>query len=274
MIELRTLQQQFLQYLLDKPVAGESLSDGPSSPTSIAAHIESTNVRSAEGRLDIYAIAYRLRLKEALTTDYEKLHGYLGDEQFDSLMDLYITTYPSHTTSLRHFGVHMTELLQSREPFNQHPELAEIASIENAFANSFDAADGAPVSIEDLAALAPEAWASLKFELHPSVQILPLVHNSFAIWKALSNDQAPPSVDTFSAREHWLLWRNADLVSQFRPLSDAESTALLLAMEGGGFAAICESLLSFYDEKQTPVKAVTFLQGWIQEQIICGLYSE
>ena len=102
---LRKLQQEFLGYLLDDAAVG------------IVERIESTPRRSAEQRMAFYGKAYTLRLKEALTTDYEQLHSYLGDELFDTLMQQYIDSYPSHHTSLRYFGQHMVEMVEQQEPF-------------------------------------------------------------------------------------------------------------------------------------------------------------
>jgi|GEM_PF-5403005 len=73
MFELRQLQQSFFNHLVG------SASDAVN-------HIKSTIDTSAEERLHIYASGYRMRLKEAISNDYERLHGYLGDELFDQLM--------------------------------------------------------------------------------------------------------------------------------------------------------------------------------------------
>jgi hypothetical protein len=72
--QLRQLRQDFMHYVL-----GEQ--------SEIVTQIESTPVLSVKDRLDIYATAYKLRLKDAISTDYETLHLYLGDEQFDNVME-------------------------------------------------------------------------------------------------------------------------------------------------------------------------------------------
>ncbi len=256
-MELKQLQQQFMSYLL-----GQS--------SDMVEHIQSTPMRSAEGRLDIYANAYRMRLKEAMMTDFEKLHTFLGDEQFEMLMDRYIDIYPSHTTSLRYFSNHVPELL-SQPPFNELPVLEELATIERAFADSFDAKDAQFASLEQLAAIEPEAWAYLQIELQQSLQILPFSYNCFAIWKAIAEETTPPEVEKQQASK-WVLWRKSDLISHYRALSEAEAVALNVAKEGLGFAEICEALLDFFTEEETPAQAVTMLQSWIQEEMVAGFH--
>jgi len=258
MNELRNLQLSFLHYLLRQP-------------SDMVEHIESTPAMSASDRLDIYGSAYNLRLKEAITTDYDKLHGYLGDEQFDQLMDCYIEKYPSHTTNLRYFSINMPDLLQEQAPFNQFPVLAELARIEFAFANSFDAESTDVSTIDDLATIAPEQWGTLTFEFQKSVELLSINTNSFAIWKALSNEETPPEAEQLDHPVKWVIWRRADLVSHYRPISLAEAQTMQLAMQGKNFAELCEALLDFYSEEETPLKAITFLQSWIQDEQLSAL---
>lgn len=254
---LRDLQGDFLGYLLDDSANG------------IIRQIESTPQRSAEQRMSFYANAYTLRLKEALSTDYERLHSYLGDELFETLMQHYIENYPSHHPSLRYFGQHMVKLVEQLEPFSQLPEVAEITRIEQAFANSFDAANCETVSINQLAQLDPNAWATLRLRFHSAVQLLPQEFNSFQIWKELSNDATPPQKETSDTT--WLIWRQ-DLVSRYRALDNAELSALTIATSTkGNFSDICTALLEHFSEEETPQRAVGYLQQWINDQMICEL---
>lgn len=251
---LRKLQHEFLGYLLDDSVDG------------IVERIESSPQRSAEQRMTYYGNAYNMRLKEALSTDYERLHSYLGDDLFDTLMQHYIENYPSHHPNLRYFGQHMVELVERLEPFNSLTEVAEIARIEQAFANSFDAADCQCVSLDQLAQLDPSAWATLTLRFHHAIQILPQQYNSFQIWRALANEETPP--EKISDDTSWLIWRQ-DLVSRYRAVEHAERTALTTAMSAGSFADMCEALLEHFSEQETPQKAVGYLQQWINDQMIC-----
>jgi len=256
MSTLHELQHRFMDYLL-----AES--------TAVVNDIESTSMLGAEDRLDIYASAYKLRLKEAITTDYDKLASYLGDEQFDQLMERYIDQYPSHADSLRYFSVNLPELVRDEAPFNQVKELYEIALIERAFANSFDAKDLQFATLDELASLPAEAWATLQFSFQESVQILHLKYNSFPIWKALSDEGKPPKSERTGLTE-WVLWRRSNLVSHYRVLSKAESLLIDLAIKGESFPVMCERLLDFFSEEETPMKAIGFLQSWIQEEMLSG----
>ena len=255
MPELRQLQQSFMDYLV-----------GDSSP--VLEQIESTADTSAQQRLDIYASGYRLRLKEAIMTDYERLHFYLGDESFELLMDRYIDKHYSPHTSLRYYSEYIEALLADQKPFSELPVLAEIASIERAFNDSFDAANCSTVEIEHLAQVQAENWPGLRLQFHNSLRVLPCEYNSFPVWKALSEEQTPPEL--IKEGSNWIVWRKG-LVSRYRTLSTAEADALALAIAGGNFSEICENLLNYFDEEATPHQAIAFLQTWVNEKMVCQL---
>ena len=52
---------------------------------------------------------------------------------------------------------------------------------------------------------------------------------------------------------------------------DAEEHALNAAINGANFSEICEQLLDYFDEETTPREAITFLQTWINEKMVCQL---
>ena len=256
MNSLHNLQQEFLDYLLDD------------ARLDIVERMVSTPQCSAAQRMRFYGNAYRLRLQETLSTDYERLHAYLGDELFESLMRQYIDRYPSRYASLRDFGAHMVELVSTLEPFCEWPEVEEIARIELAFNYSFDVADAPIYTQQQLMSLEPEAWSRFTLRFNDSVQLVPQSFNSFQIWQALSSEQEPPAKQPDPAT--WLVWRQ-NLVTRYRSLDKAELAALETAMAGGSFAEICETLVEYLGEQKTPQQAVGYLQQWIHDQMVSEL---
>lgn len=252
---LRRMQQSFMGHLLGQPSDAEG-------------YIESTPEASAAQRLSIYASGYRLRLKEALETDYEQLHAYLGDALFDRLMDAYIDRFPSHATSLRDYSQHMDILLRETLPFSGIPVLRELERIERAFNRSFDAADAGPLDPVVLETLPAEAWPTMRPRPHASLHLLRCRYNSFPIWRALARETVPPEVS--EAPSTWVIWRK-DLVSLYRSLEAPEADALAVVVGGGDFSALCESLLAHYPESEVPVQAVTLLRTWIDEQMVAAI---
>src|SRR3990172_2043719 len=78
----------------------------PAAEQGIVQHIATTRRASSKVRLDVYAEAYRLRLQEALSTDFEALHGLLGDTQFEQLCLKYIASLPAEHWSTMCLELH------------------------------------------------------------------------------------------------------------------------------------------------------------------------
>ena len=227
---------------------------------------------SAEFRLQIYAEAYRLRLEDVLETDFEGLHGLLGDEQFHALCLHYIDAHPSSHYSLRYFGRSMSDFLRAVSPYAARGVLAELATFEWSLIDAFDAPDGGLVTLEDMGKYSPEAWPHLRFEFHASVQRLELTWNAPQIWAMLKNQQIPPAPEKLESPQRWLVWRQ-DYQSYYRPLSGSEASALGCARAGKNFAELCEDLCSHMEEENVATTAAGFLQRWISDGLVREISS-
>lgn len=221
--------------------------------------------------LRIYTHAYGARLREALESDHPILGRYLGDTLWDDLCAGYIAAYPSRYRSLRHFGSALPAWLAQAEPFRAHPVIAEIAGFERLLLDVFDAPDAARASPEMLQSLPAGAWPSLQLRFHPSLQRYSATSNAVDIWKALKNDAAPPTA--MQVPGEWVLWRDSDHVTRFRPMELAETGSLDLALHGGDFAGLCECLLAWHPPGEVPAQALGLLQRWLQEGWIRSVVS-
>ena len=219
-------------------------------------------------RLGIYSNAYRLRLIEGLGANFPQLPQVLGDEGFAALALEYIDAHPSRHFSIRWFGAELAEYLRSTRP--TQPWFAELAQWQWALTEVFDAADATPIEAAALAAVDPEHWWTLRFELHPSMRLLHLQTNAPAIYKALGNDEEPPEPAVLDTTQDWLLWRQ-ELTSQFRSITPAEARALQLVRGGGTFEDLCEALCEWYSEAEVPAQAATLLKGWVAEGLIVAV---
>ncbi len=216
----------------------------------------------AEKRLSIYADAYRLRIIEALSTAYPKLHSLLGDALFDSTARDYIDYYPSEYRNMRWVGDKMAKHLLNVLP--QHPIAAELAKFEWALGLAFDAESVAIVSVQDLAAISPETWGVLSFELHPAVQLLDLTWNVIPVWQALDAEEAPPV--PVQNHEACLVWR-ADLNSHYRSMDAQEFQMLKHINAGATFGELCEILYETLGDSATQ-QAAQYLASWLEAGII------
>lgn len=250
-MDLVELQRSFTRHLLDGDAA-------------VAPAIAHSEQASAERRLRVYADAYRLRLIDALAANYPRLQQLLGEAAFGDIAQAYLRMHPSAHPSVRWFGNQLPDFL--REQHADRNVLAELAHWEWTIADAFDAPDTAPLTEQDLGAVAPEEWPSVRLQLHPSAHLLHLTTNAPALFKALSSDAPPPPV-TSAGTQAWLIWRMA-LAPHYRSIG-AEESALLQRMVGGiSFEDFCDVLCEWHAAEDVPARAALLLKGWVREELL------
>ena len=255
MSALRDLQRRFQDYLVD-------------GSDSIEQDIVSTDGALAQHRLAAYYNAYRIRLIEALATDYSALAQYLGREAFEHMALDYLRQHPSTQPSVRWFGRHLPDWLQRCYHGDDAELVQELAAYEWAQATVFDAADSpALLQFEDMAGIAPESWPQLTFEFQPALTWLDLRWNVPQIESALDNAQDMPQPQRSEHPQRWLIWRR-EFKTHWRSLEVHEAWALEQACNGVNFATICEGLLEWVDAEQVALVAAGFLKQWIGDQLV------
>ena len=263
MSRLPQIQTDFQRYLLK----GDSV---------VESHVVGTERVPIATRLAIYGDGYRARLAEALEANFPVLCELLGEGDFETLAATYIRTHDSPFFSIRYYGNALSEFLAAEPEYAGAPVLAELARWEWAMTEVFDAADSEPTTVSDLAQVAPEDWAELRFEWHPSVRRLALSWNAPQVWKAVSeaDDETQPAIPevVFNPEPiEWLLWRH-ELQTYFRSLQPGEAVALTAARAGQSFGAICALLSTEFGETRAPAMAAGFLRTWVESGLLTAAH--
>ena len=199
----------------------------------------------------------------------------MGDEDFDALGRAFVGAHPSRHPSIRWFGAELAEFMRSHEALVPHPAMSDLARMDWALRNAFDAADAEPVARERLAALAPAEWPMACFAWHPSVDVLALDWRVEPAWRALRQSldagAAEAELPPPEAGAHALLvWRFA-LQPQWRSLEEGEAALLRHARAGEPFAALCEAAAHIHGEEAAAAQVAGALQQWIAEGLIVGV---
>lgn len=227
----------------------------------------------AAERWAIYVDAYRLRLVDALATQYPALASRLGRDQFDACARRFIAAQPSTHRSLRDYGSELPAFLLAGADTDEARMQSDLAAFEWRLAAAFDAPDASACTIAELAGLAPDEWPGLCFAAVPSLQRLSTRSNAVAVWRearqTLQRDPAAgplaaPAAE-YGATAHWLIVRPA-LDTEFRSLAAAEAAALDQLLAGASFAELCEQLSTSRDD--AAVTAATWLKGWLTEGLL------
>ena len=212
--------------------------------------------------LGVYRHAYAGRLVDVAAHDYPVLKAYFGDEAFDTMARAYIRAHPSHTPNARWFSHALPEFLDETEPYRSHAETGELAHLERALGDAFDAADGPVATIESLRTVPPEQWDKLVFKPHSSAMRLDNETNAFAIWMALKAEAEPPPARLLAERETLLVWRQ-DVMPKVRVLGPEETMMWNEASKGVPFGVLCELAATYDDPDGAALRAAQYLQGWL-----------
>jgi hypothetical protein len=219
----------------------------------------------------VYRHAYAARLVEVLRGDHPLLHAFLGDEAFDEIARAYVTARPSRNQNARWFSHRLPEYLAECRP--SEPHLAELAALERALNDAFDAPDRETLALADLAAVPPEDWSGLVFEPHPSAQRLACATNAHALWLALKNEETPPPVEVRETAESVIIWRH-ETTPKIRRMSYEEAMMWNEAVNGVPFGGLCELAAVYDDPESAPLRAAQHLQGWIMSGLLAKAQTD
>jgi len=259
-MSLGELQKTFQQFLL----AGEP---------AIRHHVTDTERCDADTRLGVYYDAYRLRLIEALETDFVALRACVGDERFDAIGRAYIDVWPSRHPSLRYFGQHLSRFLKEDVRYRDEPVLAELALFDWTLIDAFDAQDVPLLRLDTVGTIAPEDWPTMRFSAHPSLRRIDLMWNAPEIWQAVDAKTELPSPVRATHPRAWLVWRKA-LNSFFRELPVDEAWSIDALLAGATFGEICEGLTEWIDAQNVAAHAAALLKTWIAEDMLQAVTVE
>ena len=193
-----------------------------------------------EPLLRIYQNAYRARLVAALRDNHGVLPRAMGDEAFDVLAAAYLQAHPSRQPSIRWFGHRLAEFMAAHPGLVPHPAFVDLARMEWALRDAFDAADATPMTPVELAALPVDGWPQRVLRFHPSVQVLALDWHVEPAWRALQGDDEPALAEPEAGEHQLIVWRPL-LETRWRTVASAlEARLLVAAMRGEDFSALCE----------------------------------
>lgn len=251
----------------------------------LAQQIASGNDRlSPAEQVDVYREQYLLRHLDVLREDFLTLEHALGDALFEALATAYLQAFPPRSFSLRDLGVDLPRFVDEVAPWSEDPLLADLARVEWAFVEAFDAANAPPLELATVAAVPDDAWPSARLVLQPSVQRLALrypAHEArLAVRSAASVEGARGEGGEGAERTaivrpapsptYLVVFRGKD---RLRCLAvDAEAYALLDELaRGTALGDACERVASTFDASSASFEEK--VGAWFQQWTALGWLS-
>lgn len=268
--------QRLLWRLVREPSGVErALRDaGDAEGRALAAVLRADRGLAPQARLGVYAHAYFQRIHDCLAKDFGALAASLGAPAFHDLVKLYLHVHPSRHFSLRDAGRALPGFLAQGPAAAFFRErwafAADLAALEWALTEVFDARDAPVLGRSALAARSPDQWPELRFATSPALILLRLdwpVHVLRERFDA-GLEEAPPTLapDPTPLR----VWRHEERVFH-RLVTPLELELLEALREGAPFGALCERIERELGEEQTPLRAAAWLERWLADGILSAV---
>jgi hypothetical protein len=241
----------------------------------VAALLRADAERPPLSRLGVYANAWFVRIHDALHDDFGALAALVGDDAFRELVRAYLEAHPTTSPSLRDAGVALPRFLAAHEAAAgvraAAPCAADLAALEWALVDAFDAPDAPVLDRAALAAVEPEAWDTLRLFAAPSLTVLSLRWPAHRVKQAFDADGAEAAhaaAAALSAEPTTLrVWRRDERVFH-RPVTAPEPAALAALADGETFGALCARVAGEVGADDAVARVAGLLETWLADGVL------
>ena len=251
---LRELQRLFWRSLADAPGGG---SPAPGLVELVAPRA----TLDVGARVGVYADAYFGRLRDVLREDFPHVAALLA-ARFDETARGYLRAHPSEDPSVRHLGRLFADFLEQRPDLP--PYLSDLARLEWARIEVFDAPDARPLNAAALRGVAADDWPALRFVTIPALAVVRARWPVHELWAGADPAALAPAPTAVR------VWRAAEFVVFHAPMDARADEALGRLMAGQPFAAACEAFADL-PPADAAHEATALLLRWLEDGIIARL---
>ena len=166
-------------------------------PHGITAHSAAVPAR----RFAVYRNNVMVGLSKALKSRFPVVEKIVGEEFFAAMARVFVLEQPPCSPVLAAYGDEFAPFIAAFEPARELPYLADLARLEAARTRAYHAADATPIDASQLARLDPGAVGSIRFDLHPSFEIVRSPHPIVTIWAMNSGEQELTPIENWRAED-------------------------------------------------------------------------
>ncbi|MCZ7645804.1 MAG: DNA-binding domain-containing protein [Planctomycetota bacterium] len=222
-------------------------------------------------RLSVYANAYFWRLLDILKQDFPTIEHAVGERCFAKLAERFLDKHPSSYYSLTRLGRPFAGFLREELEDCDVPQpefLAEVAEMEWAMEELFDAERADAVKLDDLLGVEPERWAGARVQLVPAVRLMAFKYPVNDYMNAVRAEQQPPLP---GPRETWAAVYRHEYALYRLPL-EREGHVILTALAAG--RSLGEALEALAEEPGADLERLAANVGpWFQDWTARGLFA-
>jgi hypothetical protein len=157
-------------------------------PERIEGVILPSKTLTAVERVGVYQGMYLLRMIEALEGDYPAVAHYLGSDDFAQLVERYAKAHPSRSYTFNRFGGGFPEFIREAKWLRRRAVLADLARLERAVTEVFDAPESPSWPAEAIERIPPGAWETAVLRPIPAFRVLSFAYPVNAYLQSVKSD--------------------------------------------------------------------------------------
>lgn len=235
-----------------------------------AEHIGGNSRLSPVEQLEIYREQFWLRHTSSLVEDFPGLGGILGQEEWEKLAEAYLAAVTPQSYTLRDLGFRLPEIIAQASWLSHQALCLDMARLELAYVEVFDAPDTLPVAPERLASIPEESFMDARLVVAPCVRLLELRYPVADLRRRLRAESDEP-VAIPEAQETRVVVYRRGLRLWDMPLSRVAFAFLSGLAEGKTLGVAAELAAS---SAKAEAELAAGIGGWLQEWTQKGLLSD
>jgi hypothetical protein len=247
-----------------------SLSKAPEHARFAFEHISGNDRLSPVEQLDIYREQFWLRHTSSLVEDFPGLGGILGQEDWEKLAEQYLTQVAPVSHTLRDLGARLPEVIATASWLPHQALCLDMARLELAYIEVFDAVDVPALAPERLAMVPAEHFAEAKLVLSPAVRLLSVRYPVADLRRKLRENGDEPVAIPEPRPMHLVVYRHERRLWDM-PLSPVAFAFLTALAAGLSLGTAAERAV------QSPEAELELTEGiglWLQEWAAKGLVCD
>jgi hypothetical protein len=202
---------------------------------------------------------------DALASRFPVCRALVGDELFQAMAASFMKQSPVRSPVLTPYEDAFCDFIGTFPSARSVPYLADVARLESALFSASHAEHTPPLTVDELASLAPCRWDQMRVELLPSVRIVTSRYAIVSVWEAHVRGRSPFAIDS-SVPEDALVAR-PDLEAEIHRLHPG-GALFVSKLLGDATLGAAASAAARADRR---FDLITSLSGLFRSRVVVGL---
>jgi hypothetical protein len=234
-------------------------------------HVAGNARLSPVEQLEIYREQFWLRHTSSLVEDFPGLGGILGQADWERLAEAYLRRVAPDSYTLRDLGARLPEVIEAADWLPHQALCLDMARLELAYIEVFDAEGTPPLAAERLGSIPEERFGDVRLILAPTVRLLSLSYPVADLRRQLRAENEDSVTIPAPAPQRLLVYRR-DLRLWDMTLGPVAFAFLTALSSGKTLAAAAEAAATGPDaEAELSAGIGAWLQEWTRKGLIRDL---